>query len=183
MQDLSLTEWFLDHGADPNAACVLDITPLSAAVEAAPIAVIELLFSHGGSITTGQLLHYAVRRNLPDHRAVVELILNKGAPVNRIMYQDLHCYYLQRAFALGTPLHEAAALGKLETVKLLLERGASPLIRDSLGDTPRERAGTKKEDGRLGEWEAVVEALRLSELEATPVSVQYTDGRRATGWG
>ncbi|KAK0355369.1 hypothetical protein LTR02_006150 [Friedmanniomyces endolithicus] len=57
VENIDLCRWFLSHGADPNAGCGLDITPLSAAVRYGPLEVIELLFNHGGTIECVQLLH------------------------------------------------------------------------------------------------------------------------------
>src|SRR5438876_40828 len=82
--DEELTQWFLSHGADPNAGCGLDFTPLSVAVEKAPFKIIKLLFHYGGSINCGQLLHYAIRRDAPDRLEVLEFILNKGPPINHV---------------------------------------------------------------------------------------------------
>lgn len=71
VDDAALTQWFLSRGADPNAQCLLDITPLSAAVQYAPMSVLKLLFEHGGSIAFGQLLNYAAWRELDDRVDVV----------------------------------------------------------------------------------------------------------------
>lgn len=57
------------------------------------------------------------------------------------MYQHRpESYALQQAFALGTPLHEAARLGKREAARVLLDYGADSTIKDSLGFTPLETA-------------------------------------------
>lgn len=139
--DEKLTRWLLCHGADPNAECVLDLTPLSVAVSEAPFAIIELLFNHGGSIKHGQLLHYAVRRNTSNCLEVLKFILNKGPLINNVMYQNrLDCYELQKSFGIGTPLHEAAEKGKLDMIKILLAKGADPLIEDVRGELAIERA-------------------------------------------
>lgn len=144
----------LDHGADPNAECGLDLTPLSVAVSEAPFAIIKLLFDHGGSIRHGQLLHYAVRRNSSDRLEVLQFIIDKGPRINNVMYQNrLDCYDQLKYFGIGTPLHEAAEEGKLDMVKLLLARGADPLITDARGKLAIERA-------RSAGQSAVVEQLR-----------------------
>lgn len=179
MTDYDLTLWFLDNGADPNAACALDMTPLSVAIETAPMNVIELLFSRGGSASSGQLLHYAVRRDSLDRNEVVRLVLQMNPAVNNVMYQGLECYFLQRAFGLGTPLHEAVELAKVDTAKLLLDQGANPLVRDSLGETTWDRVMRLGTDAR----KAMIELLHSFEPYTPPASPQFTDGKRATGWG
>ncbi|EME45879.1 hypothetical protein DOTSEDRAFT_126046 [Dothistroma septosporum NZE10] len=177
--DYDLTLWFLEHGADPNTVCDLDLTPLSVAVQGAPIDVIRLLFSRGGSVSFGQLLHYAVRRDIQDQDEVVQLILDKKPLINNVMYQGLECYFLQRAFGLGTPLHEAVERGKLDIARMLLDHGANPLIRDSLGKTARDRA--TKLQGKVRD--AALELLDSYDAFANDESPQFTDDCRATGWG
>ncbi|KAK4895285.1 hypothetical protein LTR27_006628 [Elasticomyces elasticus] len=138
--------WFLAHGADPNAGCVLDMTPLSAAVQYGPLDVINLLFDHGGSIERGELLHYAIWRDLDDRLEIVDLLIRKGAPINMLTYQNRpDCWEQRKFFGLGTPLHDAAAMGDENVVRLLLNEGAdvSTSTRDSLGLLPYQRAERK----------------------------------------
>ncbi|KAL9124008.1 MAG: hypothetical protein Q9217_006618 [Psora testacea] len=158
LNDANLTSWFLAHGADPNAQCGLDLTPLSVAVSEAPFAIIKLLFDHGGSTRYGQLLHYAVRRNHSDRLEVLKFIISKGPPINKVMYQDrLDCYDQFKYFGIGTPLHEAAEDGKIDIVELLLAEGADPLIKDAKGELAIERAR------RAGRSAVVKQLLPLSD--------------------
>ncbi|RHZ43194.1 ankyrin repeat domain-containing protein [Aspergillus thermomutatus] len=60
--DEEMAAWLLDHGADPNRQCVIDLTPFSFAVESASISVIHLILSRGGNVQKGQLLHHAIER-------------------------------------------------------------------------------------------------------------------------
>lgn len=76
------------HGADPNATCGLEETPLSIAVRDAPFDVIRRFFNLGGSIKQGQLLHFAVNRRLHNRLNIVDYFLNKGAPVNSDMFEN-----------------------------------------------------------------------------------------------
>lgn len=173
VEDESLTTWFLSHGADPNAGCLLDITPLSIAVQYAPLPIIKSLFEHGGSIKYGQLLHYAIWRELEDRLEVLAYIIGKGPPINDVMYQSrLDCYNQRRAFQLGTPLHDAAATGYLDVVQQLVAKGAHPLIEDSFGEIPLQRA---ERNGHS----TVVEFLRPITETASPPPQQFTRGRRA----
>lgn len=139
--DRALTEWFLEHGADPNATCAWDLTPMSQAMRRAPLDIIKILFDRGGDLKQGQLLHHAVLREGPDDLELVGLLLDIGLPINEIQYQNCpqtfeECY----AFALGTPLHYAAEKGKPELVSLLLQRGADPSLKNTKGRTGLETA-------------------------------------------
>lgn len=147
-----MTAWLLDHGADPNRPCVIDLTPLSIAVESAPISVIHLMLSRGGDVRKGQLLQHAIERQ-SDTIEVLGLIIKKGAPINSTMYED---HYPSRALfqfmGLGTALHKAAELGKVDVVRYLISEGANQSIKDANGRMPIECAQM------LNQWE-VVEVL------------------------
>lgn len=98
-------------------------------------------FDNGGLIEHGQLLHYAVRREKPEYLETLEFILDKGPHVNQIMYKNCRqSYELQKAFGIGSPLHEAAEMGKLDAVSALLNKGADPAVKDTRGETPLDRA-------------------------------------------
>lgn len=141
IKDTRLTLWFLSNGADPNATCGLDITPLSIAVRDAPFETIRILFDHGGSIEHGQLLQSAAIRDLPDRVDVLSYLLDKGAPIDSVMYENSPDSYEQERFSgLGSALHSAAATGRLDMVNLLLSRGADPSIKNSRGKLAIEEA-------------------------------------------
>jgi ankyrin repeat protein len=111
---------------------VLDFTPLSIAVMRASFEIIKILFNRGGSIHHGQLLHYAIYRKKGDYLEVLDFLLDHGPSINDIMYQNrVEIYLMRMAFGLGTPLHKAAELGKLDIVKHLIKKGADPLIPDA----------------------------------------------------
>ncbi|RMJ21689.1 Ankyrin repeat protein [Aspergillus sp. HF37] len=151
-----LCRWLLDRGADPNARCILDVSPLSIAVREAPLAIIKLLLQRGGSIECGQLLHYAVARDEPDYLEVLDFLLNKGlsAHINRVMFtNDRISYEWQKAFGIGTPLHHAADDGKLDLVDALISWGADPSVKDERGKLAIDRS-------RWNERMEVVERLR-----------------------
>ncbi|KAI7460602.1 hypothetical protein KC351_g17168 [Hortaea werneckii] len=176
VEDRALVSWFLEHGASPNAQCSLDLTPLSIAVQFSSMSIIRSLFDYGGSVQYGQLLHYAVRRDSPDQQDVVDLILNKNPPINHVMYQEHpQSYFRQRMFGLGTPLHEAAGKGRLEMVKKLIDLGDHPLIRDSCGEIPLQRAQ------KAGHDSVVAYLGQITANAEWPVH-QFTDGKETTGW-
>ncbi|KAL8894504.1 MAG: hypothetical protein Q9207_008489 [Kuettlingeria erythrocarpa] len=137
--DQTMTRWFLNHGADPNAETRMGVTPISRALVHASIDIIEMLLDHGGpqSIDHGQLLHHAVHRETSDRLQVLEHLFTKGAlrVINQLKYQDRLDLFEEENLIVGcgTPLHEAARLGKQDVVELLVARGADPLIRDGKG--------------------------------------------------
>lgn len=137
----ALTEWFLDHGADINAVCAWDFTPMSEAMCRASLDTIKFLFQRGGDINRGQLLHNAVLRDAPDVIELVGLLLDMGASINGIQYENHPRAFGERsAFALGTPLHYAAEENRPELVTYLLQRGADPSIKNTKGRTVLETA-------------------------------------------
>jgi ankyrin repeat protein len=92
------------------------------------------------------------------------------------MYQNhLHSYFYHRAFGIGTPLHNAAELGKLDLVDFLLGRGADPLIPDARGMLAVERA---EQNGHTD----VVERLRPLSVPPSIPRHYFTDGRRVPGY-
>ena len=133
VDDLQLTEWMLSHGANPNASCYFDITPLSIAAEKASLQVLQCLVNHGALVQQGQALHYAIRSKRED--LIVEYLIENGADVNSIMFQNHdRSFHHFKCFGLGTPLHEAR--GDERLIDLLLKNGADATIPDTKGKLP-----------------------------------------------
>ncbi|KAJ5163761.1 uncharacterized protein N7500_005591 [Penicillium coprophilum] len=139
LNDLEMTTWLLDHGADPNRRCSIDFTPLSCAVEHASLPVVCLLLNRGGDVTKGQVLHHAVARN-SDTVEVLKLLIVRGAPINGIMYQDHRPSWDMYFFMGETSLHKAVYLRKTDVIRYLLEQGADPNIKDAGDQTVIQRA-------------------------------------------
>jgi hypothetical protein len=137
--DREMAIWLLDHGADLNHACDLDLTPMSYAMTDAPLSMVDMLFLRGGNIRYGQLLHHAVLREGPDALELVrKLIEEHGAPFDEVKYKDKPDSFSKRCmFGLGTALHRAAEFNKRDIVEYLLWKGADPLKLDTKGRTPR----------------------------------------------
>jgi len=90
---------------------------------------IDATLSAPGTLASGAtLLHLAV---LADQHGVVEFLSENGADL-RAQAKDEHG---------GTPLHWAAALGRLEMVKLLVASGADVNAPDDHGYTPLDATG------------------------------------------
>lgn len=122
----------------------MDTTPLSIAVQNAPLRVIKILFEPLGSVQNGQLLHHAARRKFNDSGEICRYILERCGDafgVNDTMYQHhAMSYESLKVVGLGTPLHEAARGGRPEAALVLLEYGADPMVLDSNGRTALEVA-------------------------------------------
>ncbi|KAL4908515.1 hypothetical protein BDW74DRAFT_166168 [Aspergillus multicolor] len=134
VKDEDMLPWLLDHGADPNQQSLIDLTPMSYAVKETPISTIELLLDRGADVSKGQLLHRAIERE-SDEIAVLDLLLQRGAPLNARRY-DNHPYSAKILFFYlphGTALHHASGAGKHGVVQFLLDQGADPTIMDTKG--------------------------------------------------
>lgn len=133
-----MLRWLLDHGADPNKQCSIELTPFSIAVVTAPLANIELLLTEGADVNKGKPVHYVIDRE-KDVIPVLQLLLDHGAPVNTPLYdrkQDYNSWRLYYFRNLGSPLHLAACAGKTDIVKFLLNNGADTASQDNHGRTP-----------------------------------------------
>lgn len=131
--------WLLDHGADPNKRCEIDCTPLSYAVQFAPISIIEMMLRRGGDVTKGQLLQYTIFR-ATDTNGVLSLLVEQGASLNAAMHQDERTLRRFWPMSLGAPLHIAAELGKVDIIRHLLNLGADASVKDANALTVMELA-------------------------------------------
>lgn len=81
---------------------------------------------------------------LDDRLEVLQYLLDCGHPVIDIMYQNCGDeYYFHMYSGIGAPLHFAAAKGLLDSVKLLIQHGASHRMRDPYGRIPADWAGKR----------------------------------------
>lgn len=137
--DKEMTVWLLDRGANPNKRCKIDCTPLSYAVQLAPISIIRLMLNSGGDVQKGQLLQYAIFR-VTELNDVISLLVDIGAPLNATMHQDIDTLTRFWPMSLGTPLHVAAELGKTDVIRHLITLGADTSVKDARGRTAVEWA-------------------------------------------
>jgi ankyrin repeat protein len=105
--DLDTAMLLLGHGADPNAADSLGRTSLFLAMEGRNPEVVRLLLKHGAKANIATALPAD-----PSLRTVNNI--KNGPPSNSGV----------------TPLHQAAAYGPVESVRLLLQAGANVNARD-----------------------------------------------------
>ena len=105
--------------------------PLIRAIEDGDLAKVQALLAGGASLTTASdmgetPLHVAVLR---DNTEIVRALLAAGAPINAQIHRPKHQYDGR------TPLMSAACGNNLVFVKLLLEHGADPFLKDGSGFT------------------------------------------------
>jgi ankyrin repeat protein len=106
---------------------------MSCAVKNAPMKTVELLLERGGDIKKGQLIHHTIERGSQDVIEMLDLLLQKGAQLNKRKYEDHWPSWNMLFFmGLGTPLHGATRARKLQVVDYLLRKGADLKVKDSM---------------------------------------------------
>ena len=159
----------LEHGADPNAPGVRDgRTPYERALMSGNDAIAEMLLEYGAEpvkLSKKQAFFSACvsGRREEARRQRVELspeesadLVHRAAAARRPealrlvaeLGFDVNAMVLSR-----TPLHDAAWRGELDTIRLLLELGADPCIRDG------EHQGTPQDWARYNQQEDAAELL------------------------
>ncbi|KAL8786470.1 MAG: hypothetical protein Q9213_002786 [Squamulea squamosa] len=148
LDDEELVRWFLAHGADPNAAVQSWPSPLEAAAFKAPLEVIKILVDHGGRVYPSNALPQAAKTALPDRTEILAYFLDKGAPIDMVEYEfDKKTFQKFGVKAFGTALHQASKRGNEQLVQFLLQRGAEPSVKDSVGKTALQYAQENDHQG------------------------------------
>ena len=143
IDDEELVKWLLKRGADPNRETAEEQTPLSFAVRCGTLDIVNLMLEAGGPESTnhGYLLHSVICRQLPDRLQALHFILDRvprkalieleyeGESSNKKFLSGMQNLFI----GCGNPLHSAASHGLLDTVRILLEYGADPMIPDGKG--------------------------------------------------
>ncbi|KAF2007101.1 ankyrin [Amniculicola lignicola CBS 123094] len=111
------------------------------------MAILRLLLQHGAVINGANAIQQA---GFYGRVEVLEILIDAGGDVNWVLdpySKDPELETTARPFCeiqgqelYGTALHYAASNGHFETVKFLLDHGADPLKKDSLGASASERA-------------------------------------------
>jgi ankyrin repeat protein len=127
----NVTEMLLAAGVDPNATGTLGTTPLADAALKGDLDGVRVLLAHGARLNTisgagTQPIHDAA---LGDSAEVIQELAKHGADVNARTRDEAQ-----------TPLHIAAAMGKMKAVEALFGLGADLTIKDSRGRTPLDAA-------------------------------------------
>jgi len=125
------TKMLLELGADPNAIGTRGTTPLADAALKDNLDGVRLLLEAGARIDSlsqagTQPIHDAALGNSAE---VIRELAMRGADVNARTRDEAQ-----------TPLHLAAAMGKLKAVEALVALGADLTVKDSKGRTPLDAA-------------------------------------------
>jgi ankyrin repeat protein len=127
----NVTKMLLALGADPNATGTEGTTPLADAALKGDLDGVRALLAYGArpnaiSQAGTQPIHDAA---LGDNAEVIRELVMHGADVNARTRDEVQ-----------TPLHIAAAMGKMKAVEALVALGAHLTIKDSNGRTPLDAA-------------------------------------------
>lgn len=129
-KNIPMVNYLLKHGASPNSSHTEPPIHKSLMHQAAlgPVEIASLLVSYGADINAvdhhGKTpLHHAVAHS---NNAVVEFLLKQ---------KNIDMNHQASGHALVTPLHKAAYQGHSDIVKLLIDQGANPNIRNIFGRT------------------------------------------------
>lgn len=127
----NVTKMLLAMGVDPNAPGTSGTTPLADAALKGDLDGVRDLLAHGarpGAVSQAgtQPIHDAA---LGDNAEVIRELVKHGANVDARTRDEAQ-----------TPLHIAAAMGKMNAIKALVALGADLTIRDIEGRTPLDAA-------------------------------------------
>lgn len=85
-------------------------------------------------------LHYTICKTseLDKRTEIVRLLVNAGTDVNKktIKGAVTLCFMRDAFLKAETPLHRAAAYGNERIIRLLIDAGADPAVKDANGDSP-----------------------------------------------
>ncbi len=117
--NLELAKMLLENGADVNFEDADDVTPLFVAVQNGQDAeFIRFLIESGANVNDGKIIFNAIKHSSPK---IMGMLIDAKMDVNTM------------TAAKSTPLMEAAAVGRLEMVELLLKHGADISVVSSEG--------------------------------------------------
>lgn len=138
-----IVQWYLSHGADPNAKGENGSTPMTFAAREASLSTLKLLVESGGGQVKGTdlIAQAAVGHTWgrPERIQVMEYLLDLGAPIDTMSASTwadpssfvagftLEQYMLVNAGG-QTALNVAQISGDMVLAEFLLSKGANPAI-------------------------------------------------------
>ncbi|KAG6037307.1 hypothetical protein E4U41_005208 [Claviceps citrina] len=131
-QNVAMVDFLLGKGANANAVNWIPPRTFLARAAALPSTdIVVALLEHGARVQgSGALFAASEAGNL----AAARVLLQRGADVNEVVTMEL---WGDARDVLGTALHAAAAHGRADMARLLLEHGAGKDALDGDSNTPR----------------------------------------------
>lgn len=127
-----IAKLLLKYGFNLNQPNSIGIPPLGQALEAGHIAVAKVFLDHHAEINLTDKHGYDILTRSSNKLESVKFLLANG-------------YKIDRQNKTGqTALHHLANRNNLEAIKLLIERGANPNIKDNKGRTPLQLANKQE---------------------------------------
>lgn len=134
----SCVRLLIKHGADVNAKNYTDRTPLQEALMRSHLSIAEFLVESGASVDShdneGWTPLHQVAHSGKEPVKVIDLLLDKGSDIEAKTFTNNYLNFV--SYNQATPLLLAAANGHKDTIKALMDRGASARCRNTLGEMP-----------------------------------------------
>lgn len=171
-----LIKLLLSHSADANIPANVMWLAVSRRLE-----IVKLLLAHGIPLTEPRLLHEAALSGKAD---IISFLLDNGLSVNR---RDTKGYFGVYSYQdppfpnYGYALHYAVYMAQPEAVRVLLERGADPILRGVAGATVFEMpvGWSYHPEERKNEVKRLLGLVRDEPVEDIPKIIQRDRAERA----
>ncbi len=182
--DVSAMRYLVEYGEE--LASLGENLDLNGAVFHGHWQLCQFLIEGGADVNhalpdTGEVpLHAALcKANRPVYDHIVSVLLTHGADPNRKTKPSVETGSFMRdcRTKAETPLHRAAAFGTAETIRLLLDAGATVDASDMHGDTPLTWASWYNRPAYI------LEQLCYGEHSVHPDAVQRSLREAGLGWG
>ncbi|KQV51699.1 hypothetical protein ASC95_29630 [Pelomonas sp. Root1217] len=132
--DLAAAQAALNRGASRDATNDFGFTAISIAADRGHLPIVRLLIDAGVDVNRRDVHGLSLLHDAVSWPEVMEVLLDAGADMDGATIQGV------------TPLMSAAAFGEMDSVRLLLARGADLNRRDDRGSSAADAAGEKGED-------------------------------------
>ncbi|KAL9614683.1 MAG: hypothetical protein Q9204_008818 [Flavoplaca sp. TL-2023a] len=134
----SCVRLLIKHGADVNAKNYTDRTPLQEALMRSHLSIAEFLVERGASVDShdneGWTPLHQVAHSGKEPFKIINLLLDKGSDIEAKTFKNNFANFFFHNQA--TPLFLATIQGHKDTIKALMDRGASARCRNMVGEMP-----------------------------------------------